>query len=70
MYLLTGRSPLDLYSPANDFWYWREALPAGRKLSDRLGIVLDRLLKTPIEERFPSAKALNFHLLACQSVRR
>lgn len=70
MYLLTGRSPLELYSPANDFWYWRDALPTGRMLSDRLGVVLDRLLQTPIENRFPSAKALSFHLQACQSVRQ
>ncbi len=68
LYLLTGRSPLELYSPANDFWYWREALPTGRQLSDRLGQVLDQLLQTPIENRFPSAKALSFYLLACQSV--
>jgi len=70
MYLLTGRSPLDLYSPANDCWYWREALPVGRQISSRLGSVLDCLLQTPIENRFPSAKALSFHLQACQSVRQ
>ncbi len=70
LYLLTGRPPLELYSPANDFWYWREALSTERQLSDRLGAVLDRLLQTPIENRFPSAKALSFHLLACQSVRQ
>lgn len=70
MFLLTGRSPLELYSPANDCWYWRDALPEGRHLSDRLGAVLDRLLQTPIANRFPSAKALSFHLLACQSVRQ
>lgn len=70
MFLLTGRSPLELYSPANDYWYWREALPEGKHLSDRLGSVLDRLLQTPIDNRFPSAQALSFHLLACQSMRQ
>jgi serine/threonine protein kinase len=71
LYLLTGRSPLELYSPAYEVWYWREALPEGRGgVSDRLEAVLDRLLKTEVEERFTSAKALNFHLLACQSIRQ
>lgn len=66
VYLLSGRSPLELYSSANDFWYWREALPQGAQVGHRLGAILDRLLETPLENRFRSAKDLSFHLMACQ----
>lgn len=64
LYLMCRRSPLELYSPANDFWYWREALPEGRRFSPRLGEILDRLLQTPINRRFPSAQSLADHVAA------
>lgn len=64
LYLMCKRSPLELYSPANDFWYWREALPEGRQFSPRLGEILDRLLQTPISRRFPSANSLSAHVAA------
>lgn len=67
VYLLCQRSPLELYSPANDLWYWRDALPRGRQVSDRLAETLDRLLQTPISKRFTSARSLVFHLVTCRA---
>ncbi len=58
VYLLTLKAPLSFYSPADDTWFWREGLPPGRGVSDRLAETLDRLLQTPISRRFSSAKAL------------
>ncbi len=61
LYLMTLKSPLSFYSPAEDAWFWREALKPQQQVSDRLAETLTRLLHTPINKRFSSAKALSFH---------
>ncbi|HEY9903052.1 MAG TPA: serine/threonine-protein kinase [Candidatus Sericytochromatia bacterium] len=55
IHLLTGESPLDLYDSINDCWVWRDYLPAGQQVSERLGKILDKLVQNSIKQRYQSA---------------
>ncbi len=44
-----------LYDAVNAEWLWREHLPQGVTVSDELGIILDKLLKHFVKERYQSA---------------
>ncbi|MBD1881718.1 serine/threonine-protein kinase [Coleofasciculus sp. FACHB-T130] len=55
IYLLTSVSPLNMYDIMNNGWAWRDFLPKERKVSDRLGQILDRLLQNNIKDRYPDA---------------
>ncbi len=53
IYLLTGISPFDLYDDERDRWIWRVHLQTS--ISDRLAIILNRLLERAIANRYSSA---------------
>ncbi|HBL11736.1 MAG TPA: serine/threonine protein kinase, partial [Cyanobacteria bacterium UBA11162] len=44
IHLLTQVPPWDMYDSINDGWVWRDFLLPERKVSDRLGRILDKLL--------------------------
>ncbi|MEB3337820.1 MAG: serine/threonine-protein kinase, partial [Leptolyngbyaceae bacterium] len=50
--LLTGKQPADLYDPYHNTWNWR----SHTQVSDRLADVLDRMLLSTPNQRFPSAR--------------
>lgn len=57
IYLMTQVKPEDLYDPLAGRWIWREQLvKQGTKVSDRLGNILDKLLKDLVNERYQSAE--------------
>ncbi|MGE5658309.1 MAG: GUN4 domain-containing protein [Actinomycetota bacterium] len=53
--LLTDVAPWDLYDIVNDRWVWRDFLPSGSVVSDRLGRILDKLLQNSLTQRYQSA---------------
>ena len=55
IYLLTNISPFDLIDIINNRWVWRDFLPLGTQISDRLGKILDQLLQHTIADRYQSA---------------
>jgi serine/threonine protein kinase len=55
LHLLTGLSPWDMYDSINDCWVWRDFLPTGQQVSDRLGKILDKLVQNSIKQRYQSA---------------
>jgi serine/threonine protein kinase len=55
IYLLTNISPFDLIDIINNRWVWRDFLPLGTQVSDRLGKILDQLLQHTIADRYQSA---------------
>ena len=54
IYLLTNVPPFDLYDSINDCWVWRDFLPPGRKVSDRLFTILDKLVQNSLKQRYQS----------------
>ena len=58
IHLLTEISPLDLFDSINGCWVWRDFLPSEKRVSDRLGKILDKLLQNPIKDRFESADSV------------
>ncbi len=58
IYLLTGISPFNLFDIINNRWAWRNYLPSGKGVSDRLGKILDGLLEDTLKERYQSADAV------------
>lgn len=52
--LLTNRSPFDMFDIGENRWVWRQYLPPGRRISDRLGKILDRLLSPALNDRYAS----------------
>ncbi|NES97828.1 MAG: protein kinase [Desertifilum sp. SIO1I2] len=59
VHLLTHlKSPLDLYNIVDDRWDWRDFLPPERRVSDRLGRILDKMLQASLSQRFQSATDL------------
>lgn len=54
IYLLTGVSPFDLTDIANNTWVWRDFLPKGSQVSDRLTKILDKLIKPAVSQRYQS----------------
>jgi serine/threonine protein kinase len=58
IHLLTEVSPLDLFDSINGCWVWRDFLLPEKRVSDRLGKILDKLLQNTIKERFQSADAV------------
>lgn len=62
--LLTNRSPFDVFDIGEDRWIWRQFLPAGRLISDRLGKILDRLLYPALNDRYSSVDQILQDLVA------
>jgi serine/threonine protein kinase len=56
IYLLTGVSPFELFDIINNRWAWRNHLPSGKEVSDRLGKILDKLLESTIKNRYQSVE--------------
>jgi serine/threonine protein kinase len=65
IHLLTQVPPLDMFDVHNDRWVWRNFLPAGKPVSDRISKILDRLLQNSIKDRFQSAQEV---LAALQAI--
>lgn len=56
LYLLTQVKPEDLYDPLSGRWLWREALAQrGGAISEKIGEILDRLLKDLVGDRYQTA---------------
>lgn len=55
IHLLTNVSPLNMYDSIEGCWVWRDFLPPGKQVSDRLGKILDKLLQNTIKDRYQSA---------------
>jgi len=55
IHLLTGIAPSDMFDIMHNRWVWRDHLPTGKVVSDRLGHILDKLLENAISERYQSA---------------
>jgi len=55
IHLLTKVPPLDMFDALNDRWVWRDFLPPGKQVSDRLGKILDKLLQNSLKNRFQCA---------------
>jgi len=58
--LLTQVSPFDLFDGADDCWVWRQYLPT--PVSDRLAIILNKLLENDPNRRYQSAAAVQMAL--------
>lgn len=54
LYLLTDTSPLEMYDSINDCWVWRDFLPPGKKISDSLYKILDKLTQNSLKQRYQS----------------
>lgn len=52
IHLLTNVSPFDLFDIVNNRWAWRNYLPSGIVVSDRLGRILDNLLEIAVSQRY------------------
>lgn len=55
IYLLTGISPFDLFDVTSDRWAWRDYLPGGMILDNKLAETLDKLLHNALSQRYQSA---------------
>ena len=69
IHLLTQVSPLEMFDIVENQWAWRQFLPAGRSISDRLGQVLDKLLQSALSQRYPSAEAVQADLSIPQTMK-
>lgn len=57
IHLLTDTIPDELYDPMNGRWLWREDLmKKGKTIGQRVGKVLDKLLKEWVSDRYQSAE--------------
>jgi serine/threonine protein kinase len=56
LYLMTGKSPFELYDVARDRWIWRNYLPGELRVSPRLSQVLNKLVATQVSRRYTSAE--------------
>jgi len=55
IHLMTKFSPLDLFDIVDRRWKWRNCLPGGSSVSDRLAAILDRMLEESLKLRYKSA---------------
>ena len=56
VYLLTQIKPEDLYDPLGGEWLWRETIAQrGGAISDRIGQMLDKMLKDLVNDRYQTA---------------
>ncbi len=58
LYLLTGERPGEMFDVLEDQWLWKRYLPAGRRVSDRLEMILNKLIATKLSQRYQSALAV------------
>lgn len=55
LYLLTGERPGEMFDVLEDQWHWKRYLPAGQGVSDRLGMILNKLIAPKLSQRYKSA---------------
>lgn len=53
--LLVGVPPLSMFDANENRWVWRDFVPQDKQVSDRLGRILDKLVKTSVSQRYKSA---------------
>ncbi|HAX80599.1 MAG TPA: hypothetical protein DCY88_33375 [Cyanobacteria bacterium UBA11372] len=59
IHLITGIKPEELYNPLQGRWIWRDyLLKKGINVSDRLGQILDKMLKDMVSDRYQSAEEI------------
>ncbi len=68
VHLITQVSPFDLFDVQDNVWCWRDRIPPGTRISDRLGTILDKLLQSAVSQRYQSAREL-LRVLKRQSVK-
>lgn len=56
IYLLTNIPPLEMYDSLNDCWVWRDFLPSGKQVSDRLSQIIDKLTQNSLKQRYKSVE--------------
>ena len=56
LYLITGKSPFELYDITRDRWVWRNYLPHSFTITQALSQVLNKLVETQISRRYASAE--------------
>jgi len=56
IHLLTDVAPWNMFDVINDCWGWRNFLPSGGKVSQRLGNILDKLLQNSVSQRYQTAE--------------
>lgn len=56
IYLLTGISPFELFDVTSDRWVWQDYLLPENPVSDRLSIILNKLLQNALSQRYKSAR--------------
>lgn len=56
IYLLTGVSPFDLFDVTSDRWIWQDYLLPENQVSERLSIILNKLLQNALSQRYQSAR--------------
>jgi serine/threonine protein kinase len=54
IHLLTGIHPCNLYNSLEGCWIWQENLPEKTTISPQLAVILDKLLKVLVKERYQS----------------
>lgn len=56
LYLLTGERAADMFDFMEEKWRWRQYLPAGQEISDRLEQILNKLTQQKLNQRYQSAQ--------------
>jgi len=56
LHLLTGERAADMFDVMEEKWLWKQYLPVGRQVSDRLTQVLNKLISRKLNERYQSAQ--------------
>ncbi len=70
LFLLSGQPPEDLYDPMAGAWIWRTILARdGIRVSDKLGVVLDRLLHDRVADRYQSAERVLTDLKSSETLK-
>ncbi|NJL10488.1 MAG: serine/threonine protein kinase [Calothrix sp. SM1_7_51] len=54
--LMTGVRPIEMFDAQNQVWIWRQFLPSGTVISDKLNLVLDKLIDSSLKDRYQSAE--------------
>ncbi|NER45434.1 MAG: protein kinase [Symploca sp. SIO1A3] len=60
IHLLTQMHPFDLFDASEGVWVWRDVL--SQPVSDALGLILDKMIASPINQRYQSAAEVMPHL--------
>jgi serine/threonine protein kinase len=56
LFLMTGKSPFELYDVTRDRWVWRNYLPRDVIISQALTKILNKLIETQVSRRYTSAQ--------------